>query len=311
VLATSATTGVGVDALRFELAEVVHRQAALIDRVTADLDDAAALLGKGVADGEADSQLLPGSEELVGALSAAAGIPVVLDAVHADYLRQASGRIGWPFSRWARRFRPDPLSRLRLGGAEAEVRALTRSSLPAPTPAQRARVELAVRSVTSAAADGLPQRWAEAIRAAGASPQTDLSDELDLAVGSVDLELRRPTWWTVLDVVQVLLAVLAVVGFVWLAAIGVAGWLQLPSIATPRLGVVALPTVLLLGGLVLGLVLAAGARWIVRVGANRRRSTIAGRLRLAVAQVAWEHVVAPVSEVLNDHRAVREALVSE
>ena len=55
--------------------------------------------------------------ELVDALTRAAGVPVVLDAVERDYRREAFAHTGWPFTRWVRSLRPDPLRRLRLSAA--------------------------------------------------------------------------------------------------------------------------------------------------------------------------------------------------
>ena len=51
-------------------------------------------------------------------------------------------------------------------------------------------------------------------------PEADLSGALDQAVGGVDLTLQRPGWWPVFTGAQLLLAVTAVVGFVWLAVAG-------------------------------------------------------------------------------------------
>ena len=89
---------------------------------------------------------------------------------------------GWPFSRWVARFKPDPLRRLRIGPPtskqtppDPELSALGRSSLPAPTQAQRAQVELATRQVATRCSEDLPQRWADAVsrrrRAARARPR--------------------------------------------------------------------------------------------------------------------------------------------
>ncbi len=47
---------------------------------------------------------------------------------------------------------------------------------------------------------------------------------------------------------QTLLATSAVLGFLWLTAIGVMGWLQLPQPETPFAGPLPVPTLMLLGG---------------------------------------------------------------
>jgi hypothetical protein len=82
----------------------------------------------------------------------------------------------------------------------------------------------------------------------------------------------------------------------------------LPEPGTPRVGILPVPTLMLLGGLVLGLVLSALARPLARIGARRRRRVIARRLRDSVAVVARELIVAPVQSVLDRHRTTRERL---
>jgi len=308
LLTASATRGDGIEKLRTVLAGVVRDQRAVVERVAADLESIAGELDRGLAPREADPDTLPGAEELVTALSQAAGVAVVLDAVESDYHRRAVAATGWPFTRWARRLRPDPLRRLRLGQVEEDVRRLTRSSLPGPTPAQRARVELAVRTVTNTASDGLPPRWSDAVHAAVTPPGDDLSDALDQAVLGVPLDLDPPVWWRVLGTLQMIMAGAVVVGAAWLTAVGVLGWLQLPQGETPRFGPVPVPTLLLLGGLLGGLLLTWSARWSVRVGARRVRARINRRLREAIHAVAAERILAPVVGVLVDHRTAREAL---
>jgi hypothetical protein len=71
---------------------------------------------------------------------------------------------------------------------------------------------------------------------------------------------------------------------------------------------VALPTLLLVGGLLAGAALGLAGVALVRRGARRRRTQAVQELRSAVADVAWRNVVSPVEEVLADHRAAREAL---
>lgn len=308
VVATSALTGEGVPELRRLVVEAVRARDAAVRRLAADLDQVAAALADGVAATEPDPERLQGSDGLVTALAAAAGVPAVLDAVEADYRRGARGSVGWPFTRWARSFRPDPLRRLRLGQTGEDLHRLTASSLPEPTPAQRADVELAARRVAERAGDGLPPRWADAVREATVPVGEDLADALDQAVTGVELDRRRPLWWRVVGAVQLLLAIAAVVGGLWLVALAVIGYLQLPEPPMVRVGEVPLPTALLLGGLGLGLLLALVGGWFGRRGARRRRRRAEARLREAVAGVARERVLEPVAAVLRDHRTVRRTL---
>jgi len=311
LLTTSATRGDGVEKLRAVLGEVVKHRAVAIERAAADLDATGEALEAGVGETEATAAELGADDELVKALSRAAGVPAVLDAVAADYGRRAARRVGWPFTRWANRLLPDPLKRLRLGPVEEDVRRLARSALPAATPAQRSGVELAVHEVTTKAAQTLPPRWAQAVRAAADNPESDLTDALGTAVMSVDLESSEPSWWWGMAALQLLFAGAAVIGFAWLAVLGVAGWLGVHVADPPRLGSVPVPTVLLLVGVVAGLVLAGAGRWLTGLAARRRRRRVAGRVRAAIAWQAQSRVLQPVLEVLDRHRVVREHVRGE
>jgi hypothetical protein len=73
-------------------------------------------------------------------------------------------------------------------------------------------------------------------------------------------------------------------------------------------GILPLPTLMLLGGLVLGIALSAVARPLARWGARRRRAVVARRLRESVWGVAQELIIAPVQAVLDRHRTTRNRL---
>jgi hypothetical protein len=185
---------------------------------------------------------------------------------------------------------------------------LGRSSLPPPTPAARSAVELATRRVGDEAAEGLPNRWAEAVADAATPPGPELADALDQAVVGTSLKLRTPMWWKVFGLAQLVLALVAVLGLLWLAVLVVMGWLALPEIDTPRLGPLPYPLLMFAGGLLLGLALAALARALGRTGARRRGDRIRRKLGEQVAGVARERIVGPVRSVLDRHRVTRECL---
>ncbi len=309
MLITSATRGEGVEDLRDVLAKVVHGRLSAIERAGADLSVASAALRAGTGAVEPDPRSLPVAADLIGALGEAAGLPVALVAVETDYRRQAARHLDWPFLRWWRRVRPDPLAKVALGGVEDELRILTRTTLPAATPAQKARVDLAVRNVADGMAATLPARWAEAVRSAAAAPD-DVAETLDSAVRGVDLRLREPTWWRPLELVELAIAALTVIGFAWLVGIGIVDWVRVSPYTPPFIGSIPLPTALFLGGLLIGGLLAVAARILLVRGARQRRDEIAGRLNEAVSELAWSDVLAPVGAVLTDHRAAREALAA-
>ena len=91
---------------------------------------------------------------LLAALEEAASVPTVVRAVGDAHRRRGTLATGWPFVRWLRRFRPDPLKRLRLPETPQPH---VRTSMPAPTDVQRAQVESAARRLADGASEGLPR----------------------------------------------------------------------------------------------------------------------------------------------------------
>lgn len=315
VLATSVRSGTGIPALRQRLANAVAGHGASRARLSADLAAAARGLRAGVADAEPELDHAA-DRRLVAALGRAAGVPIVLQAVEDDYRRESLARTGWIFTRWGRRVKPDPLRRLRLdrssvlpGVESSDVRAvLGRSSIPAPSPAARSAVRLATRELTDQASLGLPVPWALAVAGVAEPDESRLDQELDRAIVGTSLRARSPRWWGLVGALQWVLGVATLLGLVWLVVLGVLGWLQLPAIDTPRLGPLTYPFLLFVGGLLLGIGLAAASRAAARRGAVRRRQLVAGRLDEAIERVADERLVAPVREVLDRHRAARTSL---
>ncbi|NYF99230.1 GTPase [Janibacter cremeus] len=316
VIGTSTVTGAGIDELRTHLEGAVAHADAVRHRLAADLRTAADGLGDSVADVDAG---VPdrARDELVDALCRSAGVPTVVDAVARDYRLESWARTGWPFTRWIRAFRPAPLKRLRLDREDADTPDITeqdmravlgRSSIPPPAPAARAAVDLAARRIGTSAGEGLPTRWADAVADAARPAEHDLADTLDQAVLATSLRARKPLWWPLFGALQVVLALAAVVGLVWLFVIAAAAWLQLPEIPTVDVGPFAAPFLLLAGGLLAGLLLAALSRWLASAGARRRAAVIRGRLRESIGSVADEHVVEPVHRVLSEHADTRSDL---
>ncbi|HEY5247839.1 MAG TPA: GTPase, partial [Dermatophilaceae bacterium] len=317
VIATSAKDCNGVDQLRDRIGEVVAGRHAAVQRLDSDLRSAATGLRPSVADSEPSVDGVADTA-LVDALSRAAGIPVILDAVERDFRRETIVSTGWPVTRWTRALRPAPLKRLGLNKegsdrpraiSQSDVRSvLGRSSLPPATPAARAAVALASRDLGDRAGRDLPQAWADAVTDAAMPPGADLGDAMDQAVVGTSLRARDPFWWTGFGFVQWILAMTAGIGLSWLIVLMVIAWLQLPAVVTPRLGPLPWPSLLFAGGLFLGFLLSLLTAAMGRVGARRRKDLVAARLHESVTQVARGRLVAPVQDVLDRHRMTREHL---
>ncbi|GAB2881950.1 50S ribosome-binding GTPase [Myroides odoratimimus subsp. xuanwuensis] len=310
VIGFSAREGWGVEELKSEIAGRVKAKKATKTRLAADLRTAAERLSD--ASGSARPRQLPKQRiaELDDALADAAGVPIVVDAVEASTRQRAARATGWPLVAWFSRLRPDPLKRLHLdlGAAGKELTGRGRTSVPEATRVQRARVDAAVRRVADEVSVGLSQPWTASIREASVSHLPELGDRLDATLASTDLGVAKtPIWANLVRVLQWLLMLAALIGGVWLLALAVMGYLQIDASA-PEVSGLALPTLLLLGGVALGIVLALVCRVLVEVTARRRAKSADRRLREGIHEVAEELVVAPVERELEVYSQLRAHL---
>jgi GTP-binding protein EngB required for normal cell division len=317
VLVTSTVAAPGTSALRSALEYGVSSRQGLLRRLTADVravgDDLAPLVSVPAGEGDLDRQSI---RRLSDALSDAAGVPAVVEATEQAYRHRAGKAMGWPLLRWFRRMRPDPLRRLHLPGArQAEV--TPASSLPPSTAAEKAAVALAGRTVADRAASShdsggvraLPDPWPAALLAAARSRLNDVPDALDLAVTRTDLGLaEHRLWWRAVGVVQWVATAVALVGLAWLGVRLLWAALALPDLPAPTYGVVPLPTAMLVGGLLFGLLLSVLVRPLVNAGARRARRSADKKLRNAVANVATEMIVEPVRGVLRSYGRAQKSL---
>jgi GTP-binding protein EngB required for normal cell division len=295
VMSTSARTGEGLAELREAIAGRVREERAAVQRLAADIDGLVSQLSRHCGGGAGDVSQAE-RHRLVDALATAGGVDVVTGAVAKAHRRDAALATGWPFTRWIRRLRPDPLARLHLrrgsGGG--------RTSLPATTPLQQAQAETATRRVATQTAGDLPHPWPQLVHERAARATAPLLDDLDRAVGQTDLgDEKRPLWWTIVGGLQMLLATTAAVGFLWLTLLFALEWFQIPRPPTPQLEEIPWPTLLLFGGLLAGFLLSALSGLFARVGATTRKRRAEKRLKRAVGAVADERVIQPLQNELS------------
>ncbi|MFC4066104.1 GTPase family protein [Actinoplanes subglobosus] len=314
VIATSAKQPGMLSELRSALESTVANRQAALRRLTADLDavgeELGAMIGPPAAEDEVDRATV---RQLCDALAESAGVPGVADSTAAAYRHRASAATGWPLARGLRRLRPDPLRKLHLAEPvktdSVSTDVVPRTSVPEADAAQKSAVGLTVRAVAARAAAPLPEVWSPALNSAARSKAADVPDALDRAVAQTDLGLEQPpVWWRAVGVLQWVLLATAAAGLGWLILGYALSALGLPDIDGPEVGVVPLPTLLLLIGLAGGLLLWLVLRPIIEAGARRARRRAELRLRAAVTEVGRGYVVAPVREVLNAYAQAREAL---
>ena len=306
IVAVSAANGEGIDTLRRLLHARVAARTAAAERLAADVDAAAADLLTECGEGSARGVQPADRDRLRAALAEAAGVPTVVRAVASAHRRRGALATGWPFVRWVRRFRPDPLRRLRLPETPQER---VRTSLPGPTTVQRARADTAARQLADRAAEGLPDPWPRHVRAAATAAEGEVADRLDRAVAGADLHVGRPRWWRLVGLLQTLAALAVAAGAVWLLALVVLGYLQLDDVVPlPEVEGIPIPTALLLGGIAAGIAIAFVARVVNGFGGRRRARAAERALRRRVDEVAEELVIRPVAAELARREQLRTAL---
>jgi len=311
VIPVSARHGLGIAELRSEIADRVSAKKMTRARLEADLRAAASRLDAACGQGKTRALSDERVAALEEALAEAAGVPTVVAAVERSTRMRAGRATGWPITAWFSRLKPDPLKRLHLDlGAEGrQLTGRARTSVPEATQVQRARVDSEVRALADDVSSGLARPWVESVRRASVARLPEIGDRLDKALGETDLgATRTPVWAGAVRVLQWMLLAAALVGGLWLLALAGAAFLKLPEPATPSTAGIPVPTLLLVAGVGMGVLLALVCRFLVSATARRRARVAGQRLREAVHSVATELVVEPVEAELVAYTAVRSGL---
>ena len=306
VIPISARHGIGIDQLKGEIEKRVADKRMTVGRIEADVRAAAGELR--AAAGDAPTRTLSDErvEALESALAEGAGVPAIVEAVERSTRWRAGRATGWPLVSWVGRLRPDPLKKLEIDlGADSKALRGQGVSVPQATAVQRAKIDAEVRSLADDVSTGLGAPFADSVRRASTARLSEVGDRLDDALRTVDLDAERlPVWAGAVRVLQWLLVLAALVGGAWSVAAMLSGGLG----DLARVGGVALPLVLLGGGVLLGVFLALVCRGLVAATARSRAAAADRRLREAVSEVASELVVAPVQAELTAYTSLRTGL---
>jgi len=313
LLAISAVTGEGIDELHRELAGRVRGKAATRTRIGTDIatatDDLVAASGTAAVPEFGRTE----RDRLIDAVADAAGVPIVVDAVRTAAGRRARRATGWPVTSWLAGLRPDPLKRLHLELApdQRDLVTAARSSLPEPDGIHLARVDGRVRELADSVSGELTRPWASAVRRASISNIDRLNDRIDRAITETDLGAGRvPLWCRIVRLLQWVLLLAAVAGAIWLGALAVSDHLTIAMPDPPSVRGFAMPLVMLIGGVVLGVLLALLSRVLVRMGARSRAARAERRLRASIAEVTEELVVEPIAAELATYQRVQDGLAA-
>ncbi|MBO3750961.1 ABC transporter [Streptosporangiaceae bacterium NEAU-GS5] len=310
VVATSAATGKGVDSLKAVLAESVAARRAAFQRLEADLDRLMVRLAKDMPERLRVEPTIDGARRagLADALCDAVGVPAVGEAMENVYAVRSVDWVGWPYARWAAKFRPDPLSSLKLGDVKDDIRALVGSAVSA----QPAEVDNAVQALADGLAGGMPDVWRDGVRDSARSRADQLPRVLSEELSEIAPPLDRvPGWWWVLKFWQYALVLAFAAGLVWIGAILFYGVFKDGAPPAEIFGdPAALPWLGLMMASVLGLgaLTAVASRNGVVLGAGKERDRLESDMRRRVAAVSQDMVVEPVERELHRYNDFYAAL---
>ncbi|GLW10804.1 hypothetical protein Misp01_59320 [Microtetraspora sp. NBRC 13810] len=314
VVATSAVAGGGAEALKTVLADAVSKRRAAIQRLEADVERVSRHLGAMMPPGEAVgvAASVDGARRvgLTDALCDAVGVPALGEAVENVYAARSADYVGWPYARWARGLRGDPLKSLRLGDLRQEIRGLTAGAVSA----QPAEVDNAIQALADGLSGGMHDSWRNGLKQAARSRAAELPKVLSEELAEVAPRLDRvPTSWRLLKIWQYLLVVLFVAGVAWLGttvAYGVLEVGKLPEGLRLFEDVESMPWVglMMLSVLGLGLLTGVASRNLVVLGAGNERDRLERDMRRRVAAVSESMVIEPVEKELTRHHEFYTAL---
>ena len=311
VLPVSARTLDGVDDLRTAIGDLAASKAVRDARLTADVQTLAERIDDPGAAPRLDARAAARVRDEVGT---AAGVDVVAAAVASSYRKRAGQVTGWPLVSWIGRLRADPLTRLGLGprrrGSDPDVH---RTSMPLLSAGGQAKLSLAVRSFADTAAADLAGPWKAAVRTAAEGALDQLPADLDLAIARTPLPAKGSWWWALVGIVQWVTIVVGVSGALWLVGASLLPSFGMPALLIPRveegpLEGWAVPTLLIIAAVLVGVLLGLLSAALSALAAGARRRRTRRRLLASVDEVVQRDVVAPVAAELDRARAVSAAL---
>jgi len=310
VVCASATTGEGLEEVQREISAAAKNKAISTRRLRADVDQVVHHLH-----GELSAQKihLPGQmhqSELERTIANAHGAQYIADAVETSYRLRAARRTGWPVTTWLTRLRNDPLQRMNLGRKRDDPE-LSITSRPELSVAESAAIDHAIDKYVQEASEELPDSWKEPIREQVGANAQQLDGAVDAAIAGTPLGIEKSSWWwPVAKFIQWISLLAALGGALWLAAYPVAGYFQLDLPEAPRVEGVAVPTLILVIGVLLGIVLGIACSFVNRIVAKVKRRKALRNIERSVSDLVRTAVVEPVDHYLNTYNSYAALITS-
>jgi hypothetical protein len=298
IVTTSAVSEEGVSGFREVLVDTVAARRARDSRLDTDIDKIAERFADHRGDTEPPAGIDPGRrDDLVQALTDAAGAPAVAEAMESAYELRAADFVGWPISALVTRLRSDPLRRMRL----TELREELRNAFTGPIGAQQGDVDNALQGVTDGVTADLPAPWARSVRSAARTHAGELPEALGISLmDALPAFNQIPGWWWLVKTWQYFLVLISGLGVLWIALLSAYGLLD--SDGTNALlseaGLIPYVAILVVCTLGMGALTASACRNLVALSSAKHGERMELHMRERIQQVADEKVLAPVADEL-------------
>ena len=239
--------------------------------------------------------------------AAAAGVTAISEALRNARELRAVDFVGWPVAWFAQRVTGrDPARKARIGALWNDLRAVTAG----PAGAQQAEIDNALTEFGAGLAGPLPKPWSATIKGAVRSRADEIPAAVGAAIGAaLPAEDDVFWWWRLAGLWQGLLLGAAAVAVAWSVLIAVVRVLHAQA-SMPGLmsSVAAVPW--LVAAAIVALALGAATTWlcmkVVVKTADRENAQVAAELRIRIAAVAQETVIARAEQELTEFLRYRE-----
>lgn len=308
VIETCAKSGLGVDELRKKLSDIAEKKIASTQRLSGDL----AILGEKMIDTlglRREAFRIPevAPTEVVATASDSCGVTAVAEGAGRDYIQRANMWVGFPPLTWLAGLRPWRKAKpVEEPEGDSTGVPLAKSSLPAPTPANRAKLEHASRAYAAQLSKEMGPAWSVAMAELSRAKVDDLGNNIDKALAEVEIpRLEAPLWWKMWRIAQYLGLAALGSALVWIivAWISAALFTPIPSVSA---GPIPVPILLLIIGIVLGIILSILGRVIAKARGRVRQAAVARLLETVIAEVVEQVLIKPLGEMAKNHLYLSE-----
>jgi hypothetical protein len=172
---------------------------------------------------------------------------------------------------------------------------------PSPVAVQHALHELAVSY-----GRGLTRPWRSRLRDVALHASEPLQQLTSEALGRVTANPPKRRWWHPVSLLWGVFELVTLAGLMWLAVIAASNYLELPSMDAPTIGGIALPMVLVAGGIVGWVIVRFTRERLIATGARHHAQWVRRTYHSEIAEAVKEAIAPLAVEIATYQRLVED-----